>query len=237
MATYRETCYDIYSILRSNFDDTEITLNHIFFWVRIYGDRLRVQHDEKIDSGLTTLIFSSIPVLIDPVTGRKYIVIPASIYDLDGDSGIEYLSYNYQVDMNAFTYVTFSRTEPGFAQRLYWTEEEKPSPENPYFYRAGNNIYLLGLECIDVRFLEAGLKTSVPATCSLDDEFVFPPELLPILQRQILDLGRFVLQIPADRTNDSDYSLQNQQIPKTKIISTASITDPTQQVQTQQQEA
>jgi hypothetical protein len=211
-------------------------LNHILFWVQIYGDRLRLQHDEKIDSGLTTSIFNTIPVLIEPLTGRKYIIIPASIYDTDGDGAVVYISYNYSVDPNAFSYVTFSRTEPSFVQRLYWTEDEKPAPDNPYFYRAGNKIYLLGLECIDVQFVEAGLKVSLGGDpCDLDEEFNFPPELLPILQRQILDLGRFVLQIPADRTNDADNSLQNEAIPKTKIISTASITEPVQQVANQQE--
>ena len=170
-------------------------------------------------------------------TGRKYIEIPSGIYDKDGDSGIVYLSYSYSVDPNAFSYVTFSRTQPSYVQRLYWTNDERPAPDNPYFYRIGNRVYLLGLECIDVNFIEAGLKTTLVAeVCDLDDEFVFPPELIPILQRQVLDLGRFVLQIPADRTNDSDYSLQNQEIPKTKIISTASITAPVQQEATNQQE-
>lgn len=234
--TYRNVCYDIFTVLRANYDDTEITLNHVIYWVQIYADRLRIQHDEKVDSGLTTSIFNTIPVLIEQLTGRKYIIIPASIYDLDGDAAIEYISYNYTVDPNAFSYVTFSRTEPAFAQRLYWTEEEKPTPDNPYFYRSGNKVYLLGLECIDVQFVEAGLKTSLSSDpCNLDDEMNFPPELLPILQRQILDLGRFVLQIPADRTNDADQNLMNEAVPKTKIISTASITAPTEQVANQQE--
>lgn len=234
--TYRNVCYDILTILRSNYDDTEITLNHVVYWVQIYADRLRVQHDQKIDSGLATEIFNTIPVLTEPLTGRKYIVIPASIYDLDGDAAIEYLSYNYSVDPNAFSYVTFSRTEPSWVQRLYWTSEEKPTPDNPYFYRVGNKIYLLGLECINVDYVEAGLKVSLgTSTCNLDDEFPFPPELIPILQRQVLDLGRFVLQIPADRTNDADNDMKNQEIPKTKIISTASISDPTQQIVNQQE--
>jgi hypothetical protein len=237
MATYRDVCYDIFTILRGNFDDTEITLNHVLYWVQVYGDRLRIQHDEKIDSGSTISVFNALPVLTEANTGRKYIEIPSGIYDKDGDSGIVYLSYSYSVDPNAFSYVTFSRTQPSYVQRLYWTNDERPAPDNPYFYRIGNRVYLLGLECIDVNFIEAGLKTTLVAEiCDLDDEFVFPPELIPILQRQVLDLGRFVLQIPADRTNDSDYSLQNQEIPKTKIISTASITAPVQQEATNQQE-
>lgn len=225
--TYREICYDIYTILRSNYDDTEISLRHVLYWVQAYADRLRIQHDEKIDSGATISVFNTIPVLIESPTGRKYVVIPTTIYDTDGDAGINYISYIYSVDTNAFSYVTFSRTTPSEVQRLYWTDEEKPAPDNPYFYRIGDKIYLLGLECINVQFVEAGLKTSFTSdTCSLDDEFIFPPELIPILQRQVLDLGRFVLQIPADRTNDADQNLINEQVPKTKIISTTSLNQP-----------
>ena len=234
MASYRSVVYDIYTILRANFDDTEISLNHVLYWVQMYGDRLRMQHDEKINTGATLSVFNAVPVLIEANTGRKYIVIPTGIYDTDNDMGINYISYSYSVDPNAFSYVTFSRTTPSASQRLYWTPEEKPAPDNPYFYRIGDRIYLLGLDCIDVQFIELGLKTTfVGDVCDLDDEFDFPPELLPILQRQILDLGRFVLQIPADRTNEADYSLQNEAMPKTKIISVSNLTQPQQQSEAQ----
>ena len=86
MATYRDVCYDIFTILRGNFDDTEITLNHVLYWVQVYGDRLRIQHDEKIDSGSTISVFNALPVLTEATTGRKYIEIPSDIYAKAGAS-------------------------------------------------------------------------------------------------------------------------------------------------------
>ena len=234
MATFRSVVYDIWTILRQNFDDDQITLNHVLYWTTIYADRLRVQHDLKHPSGVSLSVFNAIPVLTDATTGRKYIILPASIYDYDNDGGIEYLSYTYMVDTNAFTQNTFSWTTAGAAKRLYWTDDERPTPDNPAIYRVGDKVFILGIECIDVNFLEAGLKTTLSySACDLDEEFSFPPELLPILQRQILDLGRFVLQIPADRTNEGDYSLKGEDMPKTKIVS---VQDMAVQQPQQQQE-
>jgi len=52
----------------------------------------------------------------------------------------------------------------------------------------------------------------------IDQPFEFPQELLPVLKRQILDLGRFILQIPNDLINDGT-GLQSKQIPTQKLIS------------------
>lgn len=218
--TWRELGYDVLTVLRQNFNDKEITLNHIFYWLRIYGDRLLAQHIAKHETEAYLQVFQQVPVLTEQPTGRKYIVLPESVYDFDNDAGINYISYTYQVDTNAFAHVRFTRTTATQAQRLYMTADETPTPDNPYWYRANNpNVYLLGLECIDVPFVECGLYvvfSNMP--CDLDTEIPLPPDLISILQRQVLDLGRFVLQIPADRTNDGTYNIEGA-IPKQKIIS------------------
>jgi hypothetical protein len=217
--TYRKICYDILTILKQNFNNKEVSLSQISYWVGVYGDRLLAQHIQKHDTQAYLQVFPQVPVYKDTVTQRQYIDIPASVYDFDLDNGIDYISYPYQVDINSFAYTRFTRTTPSQAFRLYYTDEEKPAPDNPYWYRAdAPRIYLLGLECIDVPFVEVGLQvafSNIP--CDLDEEIKFPLELVPILQRQILDLGRFCLMIPADRINDGDYDVAN--IPKQKIIS------------------
>lgn len=219
--TYREAIYDVYSVLKQNFNDKEISINHIAYWFKIYADRLLSQHIQKHETEAYLQVFNSVPVLTEALTGRKYIEIPESVYDFDLDGGIVYISYTYKVDTNAFTLVRFTRTTATEARRLYWTEEETPTPQNAYWYRANNpNVYLLGLECIDVTEVEVGLYVrfnSIP--CDLDEEFNFPAELITVLQRQILDLGRFVLQIPRDRVNDGTDTTTEGNIPKTKIIS------------------
>jgi hypothetical protein len=160
-------------------------------------------------------------VLTEIPTGRKYIELPASILDFDKDRGVDFISYDYTVETNPFTHVVFTRTTMSEARRLYWTDEETPTPDNPYWYRANNpKIFLLGIECINVKFVEAGLIMSLSnMPCSLDEEIPFPSELISVLQRQVLDLGRFILQIPTDRTNDGSYDIDGK-IPATKIIST-----------------
>ena len=87
-------------------------------------------------------------------------------------------------------------------------------------------------------YVEVALySTFNPLTnCDLDAEFDFPQELLPILQRGVLDLGRFVLQLPAERINDATQDFQGQQIPKTKLVSVNEGKQQQQQQQVQQQE-
>jgi hypothetical protein len=95
-----------------------------------------------------------------------------------------------------------------------------PMPDDPYFYRIQNRVWLLGLECIDVPGLEIGIySTFDPSTeCSLDAEFDFPSELIPILQQQILGLGRFLLQIPINFTNQGAEENTNDVPKKNPVI-------------------
>ena len=53
--------------------------------------------------------------------------------------------------------VKFTRTSPTKMQRLYFRDEETPSPDNPYFYRLNDRIYLLGVEQINITEVEVGL--------------------------------------------------------------------------------
>lgn len=204
--TLRYIANDVLTSLKQKFADADISLNHCVYWCLIYADRLKSQHIQKIESGAFIHTFAQIPVVYDALSGRKYIELPESIYDFNLDRGINYISYDYTVDdcVAPFTSVTFSRTTPSASKILYYTEEEKPTPENPYFYRIGNKVYLLGVECVNILNVEAGLLSSFDPTtvCDLDAEFDFPPELIPILQRTVLDLGRFVLQMPTERVND-----------------------------------
>ena len=66
------------------------------------------------------------------------------------------------------------------------------------------------------------MSTFDPNTiCDLDAEFDFPQELYDILKRQLLDLARFGLAIPNNRTNTGNYELdeQEQGLPKQKLTS------------------
>jgi hypothetical protein len=245
--TLRYLISDIEKILRQNIDDSSITKSHILFHILTVADRLKSQHIDKRNSGAFLHIYDEIPVLKsisstnpDLIKGRHYFDLPTSVYDFNLDYGINYISYSLfdETCIPPFTYVQFSRTTPAESRILYMTEDEKPSPKNPYFYRVGRYVYLLGTECINLSKIEVGLYSSYnindyfTSSCLLDEPFDFPNELIPILRREVLDLGRFLLLMPKDLVNDGSNELTD--IPKTKIVSVNESVSPQQQ-QVQQQ--
>lgn len=231
---------DLETDFRQNFDDRNISKAKIAHWVIMVGNRLLSAHIGKRDSGAFLHIYGDIPIVTATTTinpnilkGRKYIELPASIFDYDKDGGVEYISY-YMEDQQPncpapFTWVTFTRTSPSDLQRLYFTKYEKPDAKNPYWFRAGNNIYLLGLECVNPKKVEIGIYSTIkPITAddiNLDDDFPFPEELLIILKRQVLDLGRFVMMIPEDKVNDGSDAGNGQPQPSQKITSVSELSE------------
>lgn len=235
---WREVIYDVYQSLKQNFDDSEITINHVKYWCTIIGNRLLAQHIDKKDSGAFLTVFNNISVTQDTTTKYKYIELPQNVLDFNRDNGIAYISYGYCVDTCTppFTSVQFCRVTPAEARVLYFTEEEKPTPSNPYFYRVGNRVYLLGIECIDLNCgLEIGLYLTISFDeCDMSDEFQFPDELVSVLQRYVFDIGRFVLSIPSTiGVNDGASESVSTNTPKTKLVS-VSDTPPQQQQEPQQ---
>jgi len=233
-ATIRMVVYDLLGDLKQVYDDADLTPFKVYFWVMTFADRLRKQHIEKIDSGAYVERFD-VTTYIDTTTGRNYFTLPAAIYDFDQDGGIAFITYppKWDLSLPMFSSVTFTRTTPGKAARLYFREDERPTPANPYFYRLNDRIYLLGVEEINLTSVEAGLKTTLDPndlTVDIDLAFDFPQDLIPILKRQILDIGRFVLQIPTDKINDG-AAWESKNFPIQKI---ASVNDPTMNPQYQQ---
>lgn len=207
---WREVVYDVINSLQQNFDDSSISLYAATYWTVVMADKIRAQHIGKSSSGAFLTIFPQVPVSTDTITGRKYITLPTNIYDYNEDRGISFISYDYTIDdcEPPFTSVTFSRTTPASSKVLFYTSEERPEPQNPYFYRVKENIYFLGIENINVGNVEIGIySTFNPRTVvDLDDEMEFPQELIPVLMAQVLSLGKFVLQIPTDKLNDGTQS-------------------------------
>lgn len=225
---------DLIKDFKQHFDDKQIQKAQVAHWIIMIGNRLLSQHISKRDSGAYLSIYAGVPIEVSTITnnpnvvkGRKHIVLPTCIFDYDMDGGIEYISYYNETEKNtcppAFTRQTFTRTTPSDIQRLYMSEYEEPNPCNPYFYRAGQYIYLVGVECINPDNVEIGiystLKPITDPTIDLDAPFPFPEELLIQLKRQVLDLGRFVMVIPEERVNDGIDSEQQKNIPMNKLTS------------------
>jgi hypothetical protein len=232
--TIRMVVYDLLNDFRQIYDDAALTPFKVFYWTMVFADRLRKQHIDKIDSGAYIVRFDNVPVTIDGTTGRNYFELPAPIYDFDKDGGIAYVSYPPTMDLSMPMWgsVVFTRTTVANAMRLYFRDEEKPAPNNPYFYRQNKYVYLLGVEEINLTKVEVGLKTTLePAslTTDIDLPFDFPQDLIPVLKRQLLDIGRFVMQIPTDLVNDG-AAFDAKQMPQQKI-SSVNDQDQTQQIQ------
>jgi len=230
---------DLATDFKQIFDDKQIQKTQIAYWVLMVADRLRSQHIAKRDSGafLSTFIVpveeyssNSNP---SEVKGRKHIILPTCIYDYNMDKGINFIAY-YAEELEekgkrpSFTRQTFTRTTPKDSKILYYNKFEEPSPDQPYFYRVGKHIYLLGIDCVDIPEIEIGLfSTFDPVTeIDLDAPFDFPQELTIILKRQVLDMGRFVLLMPEESINDGADNTGTQ-VPTNKLVSVNELSEDT----------
>tara|TARA_R110002020_G_scaffold148779_5_gene324849 strand:- start:17343 stop:18080 length:738 start_codon:yes stop_codon:yes gene_type:complete len=214
MATYRYVAKDIQTSMKKAFDDADVRLTQILYWVQVIANRLRYEGYLETESGLYLSTFTEVTILTD-TKGRQYFDLPSQIMDLPFEKGIKYITYNYDTGCCCtganFAQVYFQPTNVSSVHRLYLDEYEKPTTSNPYFYRLGdkyngvavNRVYLVGTECIDVKDVEIGLLLSLDpaAVCSLDDVIPLPDEKIEGLMKEVLQLGRFVMMMPEERVN------------------------------------
>jgi hypothetical protein len=226
--TYRYVVYDIEKTLKKNFDDADITLNQIIYWVMVVANKIRMQHNSEVNADMFTSTYCPVAILEDS-KGRKYIDLPTSIMSLKNNAGVVYLTYNIETQCcegPAFAQTEFEPVNVNEIKHLYLDEYTTPSATSPYFYRIGdrvngvsvNRLYLLGIECIDVLDLEIAVKSTLdPKTlCDLDEELSIPDELVQDLIVEVLQLGRFVMMIPEERVNvgEDEVQMQNYRTPK-----------------------
>lgn len=208
---------DILVTIKQTFDDKEVTQAQVAYWLIIVGNQLLGKHNAKRDSGTFLSSFSGIPVKIskanfnpDIISGRKYIEIPGTIFDYDKDGGVEYLAYYRDEEVGCdpdFQRKTITRTSPSQLSWLRLNKYTNPSAKNPYWYRTGEIIYIVGIESIPVKFCEIGLYLTIDPLekIDIDKPFHFPSELLDTLKRQVVDLARYSFLFPStDRSNDGD---------------------------------
>ena len=228
--TIRKITSDLHKSLKQTFDDAEISFNQVAHWVQFFVNKFQALKIEAIDSGLYLSIYTDIPVLTatadtnpNIVAGRKYIVLPSAIHDFNSDGGIKYISYTDFDDscQPSFAGVRFTRTSPTKAKRLYFNPYETPKPNNPYYYRIRNYVYLLGIEDVGIRYLEAGLYTTFDpfSETSLDIALYLDEGLLADVYKNVFELGRFVMLIPSDVINEGADSTNPQVTPKQRVVS------------------
>lgn len=220
----RHTIDDIAVTLKQTYDDKIIQRSQIAYWILLIGNTLKAQHIQKRSSGAFLTSFGNIPVTTDALTGRKYFVLPNTIYDFTNDGAIDCIAYfsdGSPLCPPQFTRQTFNRTTKKTSQRLYYSKYETPSPKNPFFYRISNKIYLLGLEKVNIPFLEVDLYTAFdPLTViDIDQPFDFPDELMSILRVQVIALARYSYMFPQDRSNDGNDANAEKAVNTPKITS------------------
>lgn len=224
MATYRFVAYDIEKSLKKTFDDADITLPQIVYWIQVVANQMRrdIYSVDKTDMFVST--YKPVPVLTDQ-HGNKYVDLPVQILNLSNNGGIVYMSYNEKTcccEGPVWAQRPFQTTNLGSAQSLYGDPYTKPSPKNPYYYRVGdkvdgvkvNRLYLLGLECTDVADLQIALLGTLDPSkvCDLDEDLNLPEEYIHELIIQVLSLGRFISMVPSENVNqgsDDSAPIQN----------------------------
>lgn len=231
--TYREVAYSVLEAYKKTHDDTTVQLSQIIFYIQLIVNRLRQENKKDISISRYLTRFCSIPVLTDKdCKNQKYIDLPVDIVDLENEKGVEYITYNYETGSCCtganFTQVQFQPTTIPESRRLSMDEYEKPSSQQPYFYRVTgingcNNVdrlYFLGLECIEVTDVEIGVICSQSTTqvCDLDSDIPLPDWLVEDLLVRLTNLGRFILIAPQERTNEgSDLTRRSiNQVPNTQ---------------------
>ena len=208
--TYRVVANDIIKTFKSNFDDADLRLSQVVYWVMVVSNRISYSIIEKGKHGGKYLCtFDNVEVK-DDAKGKKYIDLPAGVYDLQYESGIEYITYEMEdavCDPPTFTQVSFEPTTPSRASRLYMRPLEQPSPSQPFFYRVKDRLYFLGVENTPMDLgVEIGVYagTDPSKICELDDEVPLGDEHIHTLIQEVLKLGSFLYQQPLERTNDGN---------------------------------
>lgn len=205
--TYRYATSDLRLSLKVSFPDAEISTQSIVFWIRTCENLIRQRHlkTEPTGSYLSEYYgINAVPVTTDGV--KKWITLPTAIYDLMNEKGVDYISYNtpgtpWQKQ------IRFTQTDLNVIDRLQYTPWEIPSPSNPYFYRVGQSIYLLGIEKVSVVNVNLGIYGSLdprPVLLNEDSPMGINEEQYPALKDMVLNLGRFVLVVPSNRMEVGD---------------------------------
>lgn len=212
-------------------DDHVVTDLQIDYWIKCAADALRWKAlaaqglEDQRRSGRYLRRFV-VDIQTDNVSADrsclKFVTLPGQIYDYELDLGVDAMSYYASGECDGcpppFTKITFARTTPAASRSLYMSEDQKPSAWQPYFFREGNNLFLLGLDqSPSITKVEIRLFTTLPdiRTIDPDADVDIADELLLELRRLVLENARLMLMLNvSDRTNDGNGDTSGDSLPK-----------------------
>ncbi len=231
MATTRQLVSSVDIQLGQLSDDSKIYKNQLYLWATWLVNKYRSFKFQTTDSGAYISILPSVAVIKAPstvspdiITGEKYSALPQVILDLEGDRGVDYITYSrndYPDNVDLGVIGTFTRIGAKQARRLYYSEYETPAASNPYWYRHGNYIGYLGIKDINISTVEMGLITAFDPFVShdIDDNLDILSEYADEIFKDMIEMGRFALLIPGDRINDGTNIIEQEQVPQARATS------------------
>ena len=225
MTTYRQFVYSILEQLNKNTDDAKINELHVLYWTRMVVNKAIYDIAKSGGSLDRFMVQTSVDLLLKE-NGKKYFTLPADVFNLYDNKGIDSISYNEDEECDIS--VLFSRTTLGKSRSLYLDEYTEPSISNPYFYVIGNTVNILGLECSDISSLSVVLVSPIDTNsiCSLDETINLPEEKLLLAYYAVMDLCKFKILTASDLLNNgsdvevskNDYAIAyqkgQQQVPQ-----------------------
>lgn len=235
MATYRYVSFAVLEMLKQTGDDADININLVNFWVQVISARLRFERTGKriSETGAYIKHFPYVAVNLDNT--RKYFELPESILDLEFDNAIELVTYL----LEDFDYcdtpmqIPFEKTSPSKIWSLYSIPIRKPNPNKVFMAREGGRVYLYGIECVDVSYVEVWLKTSVNPSyvCDLDSIVPVEDDQIEILIKRVYGAVRFGMIVKTDKDNEGSDTTTSQ---RNKTAIAGAQVDDTQQTEQQQ---
>jgi len=229
MPTYGMFCNDVLQSIQQLGDDRKVTFEQIVHWTQVCVNQLRTQSVIKHrDSGR---YLNHYVIEVESSTTKKFFTLPALIVDYDNDIGIDWMSYEKKEICDRP--ITFQRTDAAEVKNgsLYDQPYLAPSPTNPYFYREGSIIHLIGVECVEFKRVDAGLKTLITPDiiCNIYDDIGIDEGLERVLFENVFALARTALLITQEKQNDGSSA-------GTQIRTTDAITAQRSQAAPQQEQ-
>lgn len=212
-------------------DDAQVTPNQLMMWATWIVNKYSYLQLARRKTGSYLSIFPSVSVVRpdnsstkDVVKHRKHLVMPAAIYDLPRDRGVEYITYPHDFVATAgYTHlqdISFQYIQMSEIRHVGMGPYSRPSVENPYYYVHGKYIGLLGVEDLPVTSLEIGLNTPFDpfSKNSIDDPVPVLEQFGDTIAREVFEMSRIQLLMPGDDQNEGRGRPEGQ-VSKQNVVS------------------